>query len=67
MRTKIEIDDRLLQKALRLSGLKTKRAVVEAGLRVLIRVREQEEILKLPGKVRWVGILDESREDPELP
>jgi Arc/MetJ family transcription regulator len=67
MGTKIEIDDQPIQKALRLSGLKTKRAVVEVGLRVLIRVREQEEILKLPGKVRWVGILDENREDPELP
>ena len=36
MRTKIEINDQLIQKALQLSGLKTKRAVVEAGLRVLV-------------------------------
>ena len=55
MRINCEIDDPLFQKALQLSGLKTKRAVVEAGLRMLIRVREQEEILKLAGKVRWVG------------
>ena len=32
MRTNIEIDDSLMQKAQRLSGLRTKRAVVEAGL-----------------------------------
>jgi Arc/MetJ family transcription regulator len=62
MRTNIEIEDELIQKALRLSGLKTKRAVVEAGLRMLIRVREQEEILKLAGKVHWQGNLDESRQ-----
>ena len=67
MRTNIEIDDELIQKALRLSGLKTKRAVVEAGLRVLIRIREQEEILKLAGKVHWQGNLDESRQGRGLP
>jgi Arc/MetJ family transcription regulator len=64
MRTNLKIDDGLIQKALQLSGLKTKRAVVEAGLRMLIRVREQEEILKLAGRVHWQGNLDESREDP---
>ena len=64
MRTNIEIEDELIQQALRLSGLKTKRAVVEAGLRMLIRVREQEEILKLARRVHWQGNLDESREDP---
>ena len=62
MRTNIEIDDRLMQKAQRLSGLGTKRAVVEAGLQILIRLREQEEILGLAGKVRWQGNLDQSRE-----
>jgi Arc/MetJ family transcription regulator len=62
MRTNIEIDDELIDKALNLSGLKTKRAAVEAGLRMLIRVKEQQEILKLPGRVRWEGNLDESRQ-----
>ena len=61
MRTNIEIDYRLLEKARRLSGLKTKRAVVEAGLQILIRLREQEEILRLAGKVNWEGDLDQSR------
>jgi Arc/MetJ family transcription regulator len=61
MRTNIEIDDRLMQKAQRLSGLKTKRAVVEAGLQILIRLKEQEEILGLAGKVHWQGDLDQSR------
>ena len=61
MRTNIEIDDKLMQKALRLSGLKTKRAVVEAALQILIRLKEQEEILGLAGKVHWQGDLDQSR------
>jgi Arc/MetJ family transcription regulator len=67
MRTNIEIDDELIQKALSLSGLKTKRAAVEAALRMLIRVKEQEEILNLAGKVHWQGNLDESRQGRRAP
>ena len=61
MRTNIEIDDSLMAEALRLTGLKTKRAVVEAGLRGLIRLNRQKKILDLAGKVHWEGNLDESR------
>ncbi len=66
MRTNIEIDDDLLKQALRLTGLKTKRAVVEAGLRMLVRLRGQEDILRLVGKVHWEGNLDESRQGRDL-
>ena len=66
MRTNIEIDDELLQKALRISGLKTKRAVVEAGLRMLVRLKRQEDILSLVGKVHWEGNLDESRQSRDF-
>jgi Arc/MetJ family transcription regulator len=62
MRTNIEIDDELLQAALRVSGLKTKRAAVEEGLRALIRLGRQKKILDLAGKIHWEGNLDESRE-----
>ena len=62
MRTNIEIDDQLLEEALRVSGLGTKRAAVEAGLRALIRLGRQKKILDLAGKVRWDGNLDESRQ-----
>jgi Arc/MetJ family transcription regulator len=65
MRTNIEIDDGLLEKAQRLSGLGTKRAVVEAGLQILVRLKEQEEILRLAGKVHWEGDLDQSRRGRE--
>jgi len=67
MRTNIEIEDELIQKALSLSGLKTKRAAVEAALRLLIRVKEQEEILNLAGKVHWQGDLEESRQGRGVP
>jgi Arc/MetJ family transcription regulator len=62
MRTNIEIDDELMEEAQRLSGLKTKRAVIDAALRMFVRVKRQTDILSLPGKVRWEGNLDEMRE-----
>src|SRR5207237_10348803 len=62
MRTNIEIEDELIREALRVSGLETKRAAVEAGLRALIRLNKRRKILDLAGKVQWEGNLDESRE-----
>jgi Arc/MetJ family transcription regulator len=67
VRTKIEIDDKLIGEALRVSGLKTKRAAVEAGLKALIRLNRQKKILDLAGKIHWEGNLDESREGRSLP
>jgi Arc/MetJ family transcription regulator len=62
MRTNIEIDDKLMKSALRASGLKTKRAVVEEGLRTLIKLRRQRDIRRLFGKLRWEGNLEQSRQ-----
>src|SRR5437870_3778163 len=45
---------------------KTKRAVVEAGLRMLLHLKGQEAILRLVGKVRWEGNLGESRQGRDL-
>ena len=61
MRTNIEIDDALMAEALAVSGLTTKRAVVEEGLRLLISLRRQAEIKDLFGTVSWEGNLDDSR------
>ena len=44
MRTNIEIDDELMQKAMEATGALTKKAVVEAGLKALVGAREQEKI-----------------------
>jgi Arc/MetJ family transcription regulator len=66
MRTNIEIDDQLLEQARLATGLKTKRAVVEAGLRMLLQLKGQEDILRLVGKVRWEDNLDESRQGRDL-
>ena len=64
MRTNIEIDDKLMQEALRLTGLKTKSEAVEAGLRTLLRLRQQEEIRRYRGKLDWQGDLNAMRTNP---
>jgi Arc/MetJ family transcription regulator len=53
MRTNIVIDDKLMSDAARLSRLKTKKAVVEEGLKLLIRIKKQDQIRKLKGKLKW--------------
>jgi Arc/MetJ family transcription regulator len=61
MRTNIEIDDKLMAEVLKETGLPTKRAAVEEGLRMLLRHKRRRGILELRGKVDWQGDLDESR------
>lgn len=61
MRTNIDIDDRLMRQALRSSRAPTKRAAVEAGLRLLVQTRAQATVRRLRGKIRWHGDLNVSR------
>jgi Arc/MetJ family transcription regulator len=61
MRTNIVIDDALMRDAMKVTGLKTKRAVVEAGLRSLLRVRQQARALEELRGIGWDGDLDEMR------
>ena len=63
MRTNIVIDDKLMKDTLRATGAKSKREVVELGLRTLLRLRRQEEIRRFRGKLAWQGDLDAMRAD----
>ena len=47
MRTNIVIDDKLMSEAMTLSRLKTKKAVVETGLKLLVQIKKQEQIKSL--------------------
>jgi Arc/MetJ family transcription regulator len=62
MRTNIDIDDALMRSAMSATGLKTKRGVVEEGLRLLVRLKQQEKIRAVRGKYRWEGDLSEMRQ-----
>jgi Arc/MetJ family transcription regulator len=61
VRTNIEIDDKLLSQAMTATGLSTKRATVEEGLRLLVRVRKQAKALAELKGLGWEGDLDKMR------
>jgi len=63
MRTNIVIDDKLMDQALKATGLKTKREAVELGLRTLVRLRKQSEVRKFRGRLPWQGDLDAMRSE----
>jgi Arc/MetJ family transcription regulator len=63
MRTNIVIDDALMAKAMKATGVKTKREAVELGLQTLLRLSEQEEIRQFRGKLHWEGDLEAMRTD----
>ncbi len=62
MRTNIEIDDKLIEEARRITGLSTKKAIVERALVELVRREREREVLKYFGKLPWEGDLDAMRE-----
>jgi len=63
MRTNVVIDDDLMDEALKVSGLKTKRQAIEEGLRLLVKTRRQARIRRLRGTLEWEGSLDDMRRD----
>jgi Arc/MetJ family transcription regulator len=60
MRTNIDIDDKLMAEALRLSNNKTKKEVVEHALDVYVRMLRQQRLTELKG-IGWEGNIDEMR------
>ncbi|MBU0559928.1 MAG: type II toxin-antitoxin system VapB family antitoxin [Bacteroidetes bacterium] len=63
MRTNIVIDDALMNMALKTTGLKTKKEVVEEALKMLLKVKKQAQLKSLKGKLSWEGDIDEMRTD----
>jgi Arc/MetJ family transcription regulator len=62
VRTNIVLDDELVKRAQRLTGIKTKRELINKALRTLVQLQEQAEILPLRGQLNWEGDLDSMRE-----
>lgn len=63
MRINVVIDDDLMDEALKVTGLKTKRQAIEEGLRLLVRTRRQGRVRRLRSALRWEGSLDDMRRD----
>lgn len=62
MRTNIVLDDKLIERAQRLTGIKTKREVVHEALRLLVLLKEQADVRTLRGKLPWDGNLNDQRQ-----
>ncbi len=63
MRTNVVIDDQLMKDALELSGFRTKKAAIEAGLRLLVKFSRQAKVKNFRGKLKWTGDLEKMRTD----
>jgi Arc/MetJ family transcription regulator len=57
-RTNIVLDSKLVEAGMKLTGMKTKRQLVDYALRELLRHEKQSKLLELQGKIEWEGNLD---------
>lgn len=56
-RTNVVLDDELVEKCLKTTGIKTRRALIDHALHELLRRERLKRILELRGKVVWEGDL----------
>lgn len=61
LRTNIELDEKLVKEGLRLTRKKTKKELVNHALRELVSRLKRKKILKLEGRVKWMGKLSDLR------
>ncbi len=61
-RTNIVLDEALVENCRKLTGIKTRKALIDYALRELLRHENQTNLLKLKGKIHWEGDLDEWRQ-----
>jgi Arc/MetJ family transcription regulator len=59
MRTTVDLDEQLLNEALRLTGVRTKSEVVHLALQELVRSRKKKRLTELAGKIRFIGSFDQ--------
>lgn len=62
IRTNIMLDENLVNSALKITKIKTRRALIDFALRELLRHEKQNKLLKLHGAIHWDGDLATSRE-----
>ncbi len=53
MRTNIVLDDKLMEEAFAVTGLRTKRELVHLALEELVRARRKKDLLDLAGRIRF--------------
>jgi Arc/MetJ family transcription regulator len=65
-RTNVVLEEDLIEAGLELTGLKSRRALIDYALRQLLRRESQKKILELKGEVRWEGDLSSMRQKREF-
>jgi Arc/MetJ family transcription regulator len=60
-KTNIDLNDRILKEAGKLTHMKTKKEIVNYAMEELVKRLRRKKILELEGKVKWEGDLDEMR------
>jgi len=60
-RISVLLDENLLNRAKKATGIKTTRLLLDCALRQLIQIGSQTDLLMLKGKVHWEGDLEELR------
>ena len=60
-RTNVVLDDNLIQKCFKATGIKTRRRLLDYALRELLRHNDQKNLLKLKGNIKWEGDLNNWR------
>ena len=58
MRTNIVLDDDLVREATRLTGIRTKRSLVDEALRLLVKTKKRRSILALKGRIQFADGYD---------
>ena len=53
MRTNIVLDDKLVERALKVSGLQTKKELITTALKEFVRNRSRLDIRQLKGKINF--------------
>lgn len=61
LRTNIELDEKLVKEALKLTGIKTKKELVNFALKELVQKIRRKKLLEIEGKIEWTGNLDKMR------
>lgn len=62
MRTNVDINDELMDQAMRMGSFPTKKATIEAALEEFVRTRRQKKAIEDLAGIGWEGNLDEMRE-----
>ncbi|GMR04964.1 MAG: type II toxin-antitoxin system VapB family antitoxin [Thermodesulfobacteriota bacterium] len=61
LRTNIELDEKLVDEALKLTHIKTKKDLVNYALKELVSKMKRKKLLDFEGGVEWTGSLDKMR------